>query len=84
MNEDEEEPCLHCVLSHVMYQYSQQYCPNDSTPMYAALADMVGDLLGDSMEMYEARDKIMASFLERVSDRAKLCVAQPDRNSSIN
>jgi hypothetical protein len=66
-----DPPCLHCLIAHLIEDYMNRHDVTDSTRLFASLADVVGDLVANSEEMYASRDKIMASFNQRVLDRAQ-------------
>jgi hypothetical protein len=72
-----ESPCLHCALARVMEKYLDLYGVDnnndviDSTVLFAALADVTGDLLANSEQMFSRRDSIMSTFTSRAIDRAQ-------------
>jgi hypothetical protein len=74
MSKNEEPPCLHCVLNNMVQTYMDQYELSDSTIVFAALADVVGDLLANSEKMFDNRNEIMSSFNVRAFERALDCM----------
>jgi hypothetical protein len=80
---DDDYVCLHCKLAKVMEAYMEQYGCEDSGVLFAALADIIADLLANTEQMFAARDTIMAGITKRAFERAQDFLDE-EKNQRLN
>lgn len=83
MSMPDGDNCLHCKICDVIDKHLDAKNSLDITEVFANLADVIGDLIANSEDMYSQREEIITNLVARIMERADKFIHE-DRTRAIN